>query len=112
MLMSLLANIGVVLLNIYVLWKISVSPLMQTISLKKRESLYIFIQSLTGIVLLNFSFVMLETHFNFRAVLYALIMKFFVNVIELSTFVIIVLIHIFFIGTFYLYLISYIFVFF
>src|SRR5699024_12743972 len=76
MLMSLLANIGVILLNIYVLWKISVSPLMQTISLKKRESLYIFIQSLTGIVLLNFFFVVLETDFNLLAVLYALKLKY------------------------------------
>ena len=100
MVMSLLANIGVVLLNIYVLWKISVSPLMQTISLKKRESLYIFIQSLTGIVLLNFSFIMLETHFNFRAVLYALTMKYLGKEIALPTIVIVGIIRFYFEGTY------------
>src|SRR5699024_12565281 len=83
--MSLLANIGVVLLNIYVLWKISVSPLMQTISLKKRESLYIFIQSLTGIVFLNFFFIMLKTHFNLQAVLYTLTMKYLEREMTFST---------------------------
>lgn len=100
MLMSLLANIGVVLLNIYVLWKISESHLMQTISFKKRESLYILIQSLTGLVLLNFSFIMLETHFNFRAVLYALTMKYLGEEIALPTIVIVGIIRFYFEGTY------------
>ena len=100
MVMSLLANIGVILLNIYVLWKISVSPLMQTISLKKRELLYIVIQSLTGLFLLNFSFVMLETHFNFRAVLYALTMKYLGKEIALPTIVIVGIIRFYYVGTY------------
>jgi len=85
MIVSLLANIGIILLNIYILWKLNVDYFNVERQTRKQTVIYIALETLVGVLLLNFSVVILDVHFDFRLVLFALMMKYLGDKVALPT---------------------------
>lgn len=76
MFVSLLANIGIILINMYIIWKIKASSAFSKMKPVWQVVAFILIETVVGFLLLNFSFVILDTHLDFRAALFALGMKY------------------------------------
>lgn len=85
MVISLLANIGIILLNIYLLWKIDLDYFDINKLSYKKILMYIGLQTLVGILLMEFAVVILDIHFDFRLVLFALTMKYLGDKVTITT---------------------------
>lgn len=76
MLVSILANIGIIFLNIYILWKINQKKFTRNAYNKKQTAALILLQVVTATCLMNFSIDIMGLHFDFREVLFVISMKY------------------------------------
>lgn len=76
MFVSLLANIGIILINVYIVWKIKMNRHFFKLKPTIQTSIFIIMEVFVCFLLLDFSFVILDVHLDFRAALFALSMKY------------------------------------
>ncbi|XJS10314.1 diguanylate cyclase [Aerococcaceae bacterium WGS1372] len=85
MLVNLLANIGIILINIYLVLKFSKTELDAHQFTQKQRVQYITLESIVGAALMYFSVTILDVRFDFRFILFSLSMKFLGQRITYST---------------------------
>lgn len=98
MVKSLLANIGIILLNVYFVWKLGIGLSEPKRFTFKQVIQFITLESLMGISLIVNSFPVLETRFDFRSILFAFSMKYLGPKVTLPTIMIVALSRFFFQG--------------
>ena len=85
MTMSFLANIGIILINIYVIWKIAGAELDPRKFDQKKRIQFIILESIVGVSLMMFSATFMDVRFDFRSLLFSLCMKFLGKRITIGT---------------------------
>lgn len=95
---SLLANIGIILLNVYLIWKMGGGFFEPKRFTLKQVIQFIILESIVGISLIIFSLTILETRFDFRAIMFALSMKYLGPKVTIPTILIVALARFFFDG--------------
>lgn len=71
-----LANLGAIIINIYLLFKISDGFVGQGTFKAKQIAAAIACETVVGMLMMNFSYVVYETRFDLRFLLYAFSMKY------------------------------------
>lgn len=85
MTMSFLANNGIILINIYVIWKIAGAELDPRKFDQKKRIQFIILESIVGVSLMMFSATFMDVRFDFRSLLFSLCMKFLGKRITIGT---------------------------
>lgn len=98
MTVSLLANIGIILINIYVVGKIAGAELNPQKFSQKQRIQFIVLESIVGVSLMMFSATFMDVRFDFRFLLFSLCMKFLGKRITLWTIGIVAMMRFFFVG--------------
>lgn len=96
MMIHVIANLGIIILNIYLLFKISKGSIKKEDLSNRHIFLYTTLQTIVGILLMIFSEVVLDTRIDFRFLLYAISMKYLGGKVTLSTIFLVTLTSFFF----------------
>lgn len=85
MFVNLLANIGIILINIYIVWKIAGIELDSRQFTCKQQIQYTVLESIVGSCLMLFSVTFVDVRFDFRFILVSLSMKYLGARVTIST---------------------------
>lgn len=96
MLVSVLANVGILLLNVYLVLKISGGLLKPNQLTNKQTMIFVLLESIMGVSLIFASFKINDVYFDYRIIIYVLSLKYLGPKISLPTILIVTLSRFFF----------------